>query len=165
LHPNRYNNRTLLASDPAPGTALREFVPVVAVLISFKEHFGLARASRKFLLPFALTCRSLLLGYALPAQEVTVNLATGPRDVLYAQSQLLRSIDQAWFADLSPDSSADSPLPIPLPAALPNDKPPKESEILLNTQEKDPHKNINGHFRWGACLWRIHPLYGDHAYL
>ena len=49
----------------------------------------------------ALACFFLLPGTILFAQQAP-DIFSGNPDVLYAVSQLLRSIDQFWFAPLSP---------------------------------------------------------------
>jgi hypothetical protein len=88
-----------------------------------------------------------------------VDIASGPRDILYAQSQLLHSLDQAWFVPLSPSasgaSSVDSPSKYPLPYSYPTDKQPKDSsntDIRLNPQDQKSQKNNADRFRWGPAL-------------
>lgn len=45
----------------------------------------------------ALVCSEWSLLFA----QVAANLASGPRDVVYAQSELLRSLDDSWYRPLS----------------------------------------------------------------
>lgn len=108
----------------------------------------MARASRIVVFLFGFACLfskpSVLL-----AQEV-VDLSSGHRDVLYAQSQLLQSIDQAWYLPLSPlaslEYSADAPFPLPPPRALPSDKPPNDSSIRPNPEQNN--QDNGSRFRW-----------------
>jgi len=130
---------------------------VYRFLLARKEFFVLARVSRISLLLIVLAC-SCSLASPVCAQEV-VDLTTGPRDVLYAQSQLLQSIDEAWFVPLSPSSSTASSLDstplFPLPSANPNDKQPKDSsssDIRLNPQDQKAQKSNENRFRWLPAL-------------
>jgi hypothetical protein len=89
---------------------------------------------------------------ALLAQN-SLNLATGSRDVLYAQSDLLRSLDQSWFAPLSPSEPAprwnDLPDPRPLASPPPNDKPPKAlTDPYLFSNPQDRQSREGTRFRW-----------------
>jgi hypothetical protein len=109
----------------------------------------LAPANRIAVFLFGLAC---LCSHSdvLCGQEV-VSLASSPRDVLYAQAELLRSIDEAWFAPLSPRFyTADSPLPLPLTHPLLPDKPPHDSSIRANPEQNN--ENTNSHFRWKPAL-------------
>jgi hypothetical protein len=71
----------------------------------------LARVRRigQFVLSLACIC---MCSSPLLAQQQTVDITSGPPDVLYAQSELLASIDQSWYAPLG--SVAPLP-PGPLP--------------------------------------------------
>ena len=113
----------------------------------------MVRTSRTLGVLFALACCFSLVP-PLSAQEV-VDIASGPRDVLYAQSQLLHSLDQTWFVPLFPASSLDSASPLLLPAALPNDRQPKDSstsDIRPNPQDPKAQKNNESRFRWKPAL-------------
>jgi hypothetical protein len=117
----------------------------------------LARTTRIAVFLFVLSCISLHPSVLL-AQDV-VDIASGPRDVLYAQSQLLQSIDQSWFTPFAPPDSlaysTDSPYSLDLPPALPpttldptslnNDKQPTDSSIHPNPQDQTQN---SGRFRW-----------------
>ena len=95
----------------------------------------------------------LLPGTTLFAQQAPDVFSGGP-DVLYAQSQLLRSIDQFWFAPLSPcipvaPLAASSPT-YPFPV-FPKDNSASRSStsnILVNPQDTKTRKEATGHFRW-----------------
>ncbi len=112
----------------------------------------MARTTRIVVFVFALSCIGLH-PFVLLAQDV-LDIASGPRDALYAQSQLLQSIDQSWFTPFaSPDSlaySTDSLYSLALPPALPpaalnNDKQPMDSSIHPNPQDQTQN---SGGFRW-----------------
>ncbi len=112
------------------------------------------RASRIVISLLLLVC-TFLLASNLAAQQV-VDLASGPQDVLYAQSRLLESIDQAWFAPLAPYPAFpfDTPYLVPLPPAAPNDKQPKDSttsDIRVNPQDQKSNRE-GTHFRWMPAL-------------
>ncbi len=99
-------------------------------------------------------------GKTVFAQESIVDLNAGPRDVLYAQSQILKSIDESWFLPVGPSlsSSLDSPILVSVPMAIPpprsNDKPPKDSSSAdSQLKEKDRQKPENEtRFRWKPAL-------------
>ena len=100
-----------------------------------------------------------LLGSSVCAQEAVVNITSGPSDILYAQSDLLRSIDQAWFIPLSPleplPNDRDTPRAITLPVVFSPDKQPKESsstDIRVNPQDQKKDKEREGHFRWAPAF-------------
>lgn len=88
----------------------------------------------------------------LVAQQVqVVNISSGPQDVLYAQSELLQSIDQAWFTPLSSaDSPFDSPTFLALPTLPPANTSANDSSIRPNP--KDRQKEEGTRFRWGPAL-------------
>jgi hypothetical protein len=115
----------------------------------------LARASRIAVLIFVFAC-AFLPGSRVSAQDVIVDLSSsGSSDALYAQAQLLQSIDQAWFApfpisDSFFDSDDDSPLSLPLPMALPGYKQPTDSEnsdIRVSSQQQNQGEKSTA-FRW-----------------
>jgi hypothetical protein len=78
----------------------------------------------------------------------------GPRDVLYAQPELMQSVDQAWFAPLSPvfsvSSSSDSPISIDLPPLPPANTRANDSSIRPNPKDKE--KGEGTRFRWKPAL-------------
>jgi hypothetical protein len=130
----------------------------VILFSSFSEGaFAALRVFRKFvfLIVFSCTC---MPGISLLAQD-PLDFASGARDVLYAQSQLLRSLDQSWFAPFSPftpvaplaDTSRTNPFVLALPKATP---PPdsSSSDISVNPQDSRPRKDTSGHFRWGPAF-------------
>ena len=109
----------------------------------------MVKVSRIFLFVCALACFCSLVP-SVRAQQ-TVNITSGPPDVLYAQSELLSSIDQNWFAPLSPTASVSDSVPTyVLPVALTNDKPPNDSnnnaEVRPNPSTQKSKKE--DHFRW-----------------
>lgn len=114
----------------------------------------MARASRVAVFTFVFAC-SFLLGSRLPAQDVIVDLSpSGPSDTLYAQAQLLQSIDQAWFSHLATSISFfdadDSPLSLPLTLAQPANKLPTDpdtSDIHVNSQQSGQGEKSTA-FRW-----------------
>jgi len=115
------------------------------------------KARRNCLLIFLLAC---FCSAAPPlfAQE-TLDLVSGPRDVLYAQSQLLHSIDQAWSLPLTVSPVADRDAYLlavdPHSVAYPTDKPsnqPENSSIRPVPQDPKSEKNAGTHFRWIPAL-------------
>jgi len=83
------------------------------------------------------------------------DIFSGSPDVLYAQSQLLRSIDEFWFAPLSPsipDASLAASFPTnPFPVSFPEHYSAAESsssDIRINPQETKTRKEASGHFLW-----------------
>ncbi len=108
-----------------------------------------------FLAVFACNC---MPGSALLAQDPP-NLGSGSLDVLYAQSQLLQSIDHSWFAPLSSSTSV-APLGgtsrnTPLSVALPKPAPPsasRSSDIGINPLDSKNRDNSGGRFRWGPAF-------------
>ena len=108
-------------------------------------------SSRVCLLGFVLAS-VCSCGSALLAQQV-VDLASGPRDVLYSQSQLLQSIDQAWFVPSSSSDSVaslfDSTYSITVPLAHSNGDPSTDSSIRPNPQDQ---KGRGSRFRWKTAL-------------
>lgn len=90
----------------------------------------------------------------LSAQE-SLDLSSSPRDVLYAQSHLLYSLDQGWFAPPSSPtlvaSVSDLPDTNPLSLSIPSDKPstsPTNSGAPINPQDSNAQKQSSAHFRW-----------------
>jgi len=114
----------------------------------------LARASRVAVVVFGLAC-CCSQPSSLFAQQQVVDLASSPRDVLYAQSSLLRSIDEAWFAPLSSDAeltySTDAPFPLSAAHTPPPDKQPNDAGLRANPVEQNSQEN-HGHFRWKPAL-------------
>jgi hypothetical protein len=102
----------------------------------------------------ALACFFFCCGTTLFAQQAPDVFSGGP-DVLYAQSQLLRSIDQFWFAPLSPCIPV-APLAASFPTypfpVFPKDNsashPSSTSNILVNPRDTKTRKEATGHFRW-----------------
>jgi hypothetical protein len=89
---------------------------------------------------------------SLPAQQAQiVNISSGPEDVLYAQSAILQSIDQAWFAPLAPASSPfDSSDFLALPPLPPANTRANDSSIRPNP--KDQQNEEGTRFRWKPAL-------------
>ena len=115
------------------------------------------RVRLRSLLVLALAC-FCISGTRLLAQE-SLDFTSGPRDVLYAQSQLFHSIDQAWFVPLGPSDSAalfaDAPSTNPLSVSFPNDKPPRAStgsDIRINPQDAKTRSSSESRFRWKPAL-------------
>lgn len=89
------------------------------------------------------------------AQQL-VDITTGPPDVLYSQDQLLHSIDQSWYAPLSPSpvlvASLDDPNIVSMPALLPPDTTqPKSADMnpVQPVSKKERDKSMDFHF-WPA---------------
>ena len=85
----------------------------------------------------------------------SLDLASGPRDVLYSQSKLMQSINQAWF--VAPSGSArteplsDTPSKKPRPTSRPADKPANESSstgAIINSQDAKTRAEGSTRFRW-----------------
>jgi hypothetical protein len=116
--------------------------------------FGLVKANLKYLSLFLVAC-FLATGKPLSAQEV-LNFASAPKDVLYAQSELLASIDREWFSPLpghlsashlGPFSSADSPA-----ARIPSDQPFPDPKSRINPQDQRDHGYSDKGFRWKPAI-------------
>ncbi len=120
-------------------------------LIPLKEILVLAKARGIFVCLFVLAGCSF--GAVLFAQE-TVGFASGPRDVLYAQSKLLQAIDRAWFVPLSPVAPSidvDTRYALSQPVLIPPDKQPRDSstsDIRLNSQDQKAKEDHESRFRW-----------------
>ena len=118
----------------------------------------MARVSRISLFVCALFSLFSLAPFLSAPQTVqTVDLSNGPRDVLYAQSDLLASIDQSWFAPLSSPLLEDSLPPVTVPMLLPSvaftaeDKQPNPATSdPVNPQ--DAQLENHGRFRWKPAL-------------
>ncbi len=106
-----------------------------------------------FSAPLAFLC---LQGTVLFAQ-VPVDFATGPRDVLYAQSEMLQSFDQAWFAPLSnakPEVFSRSTLNSSS-SSTPTEQPPKRPSApnsSINPADKKSRTSTATHFRWAPAI-------------
>jgi hypothetical protein len=76
-------------------------------------------------------------------------LADGPQDVLYNQTAIIRSIDQAWYVPFTPPLVVFSDTPSTLAPTIPPDPPasnlPNSSGIRPNPQMPS---NESTHFRW-----------------
>ncbi len=112
---------------------------------------------RNCLLVFLFGC-FWLPSAPLCAQE-TLDLASSPRDVLYAQSQLLQSIDQAWSIPLTADTAASRGSYLlaldPSSDAHPTDKPsnqPENGSIRPVPQVPKSEKSQSTHFRWVPAI-------------
>jgi hypothetical protein len=105
------------------------------------------------ILASALACLFLLPGTILFAQQAP-DIFSGSPDVLYSQSQFLRSFDETWVAPLSssvPAPLADSSRTNSLAVPLPTDKPAADSstsDILVNPENQKTSKDSSSHFRW-----------------
>jgi len=112
----------------------------------------LARGSRSFIFILAL-CLYPTFRTPLVAQEpVVVAQTEGPDDTLYAQSELLRTLDQAWFVPLA---GTNTPHTLAFPLPSPTDKPPRESssaDIRSTSQDQKANRDNEGHFRWGPAF-------------
>jgi hypothetical protein len=113
----------------------------------------LGRASRIPVFCFVFAC-ALLFDFRLAAQDVVDLWSAGPSDALYAQAQLLQSINQAWFAPVSTSNSlfdsADSPLNLPMSLAPPVTKLPRgsdASDMGVNLGQQNRGEK-SGAFRW-----------------
>jgi hypothetical protein len=114
----------------------------------------LVSVNRTFLSVFALACTCLSASH-LQAQQ-TVNITSGPPDVLYSQSEVLASIDQSWFAPLPPATPFAEPLePVVFPASFSADNRPNDStnsDARINPTDQSPPLQNGGHFRWKPAL-------------
>jgi hypothetical protein len=85
-----------------------------------------------------------------------VDITGGPPDVLYAQSQLLASIDQSWYAPLGPmPPLPPGPLPVGqivlgyYPSGALGDKPPNDASTSdPSVKPGDQQGEYPGKFRW-----------------
>ena len=95
----------------------------------------------------------LMPAFCASAQD-RLNLASGPRDILYLQSELLRSLDQTWFVPLAGTlpTTPDSDSPGPLTTALPNDPPPAPTTDYINTKLQEKSSKGSTRFRWGPAI-------------
>ena len=94
-----------------------------------------------------------LSGASVSAQD-RLNLSSSPRDVLYAQSELLRSLDESWslpsLGTAPPSSLPD--VPVSLTMALPTDQPPKAPTNYINGKVQDANALQYTRFRWGPAF-------------
>jgi hypothetical protein len=111
----------------------------------------LARVSRILVWALALCVFWMPNVFAQQAQQF-VDIATGPRDVLYSQGQLLETIDQSWFAPLPSTAvlvaSLDDPNIMGLAPLVPTDTQPKSSDTssVQPVYEKKAENSMA--FRW-----------------
>lgn len=86
-----------------------------------------------------------------------LDLNSGPRDVLYSQSKILRSVDDSWFVPFasvrSSASVADVPrVSLPTPSVA-NDQPPRPSSNSGNSVNPQTSQDRSqAHFRWGPAF-------------
>lgn len=102
----------------------------------------------------ALACGSF--EWSLLFAQVAPNLSSG-RDVFYAQSELLRSLDESWYTPLSrsmvltriPDVDASD-----LPSKYDSKNRPPEAGAEGNfiTKPQDKKSSEGKHFRWGPAI-------------
>jgi hypothetical protein len=111
----------------------------------------------KHILAVVLAC--FLSPEALLFAQRDPDIFSGGRDVLYAQSHLLHSIDQAWYAPLSLATPGAPFGPDFLTShssvARPNDKPlkdPSSSDIRLDPDTQGNKKKNESAFRWKPAL-------------
>jgi hypothetical protein len=111
------------------------------------------KVSVRLLLLLALTCLSLRRSCLLA--QVAPNLVSGPRDVLYAQTELLRSFDESW--NLPRSSNSFLPPPPPAFDSLdltelydPTTNGPANLPTTANLQAQPQDANAGKllHFRW-----------------
>ena len=88
--------------------------------------------------------------------QVPTDLASGPRDVLYAQSDLLRSIDGAWFAPLSaPPSTIFDTKRKPHSSSASTEQPAKSpavSDSRINPGISKSRTASATRFRWAPAF-------------
>jgi hypothetical protein len=86
--------------------------------------------------------------------QENLHLADGPRDVLYDQGKLLRSIDEAWYAPIT----ASRPVPVfadtpyPLAAPIPTDPPTGNLPTTSSIQPNPQVSSSETRFRWGPAF-------------
>lgn len=103
----------------------------------------------------ALACLSS--EWSLLFAQVVPNLSSGPRDVFYVQSELLRSLDKSWYSPLS-RSVALTPIPNADASDLPSkydskNRPPEAgAEGNFITKPQDKKSSEGKHFRWGPAI-------------
>ena len=110
---------------------------------------------RRILMFFFALAYVCLNARGLLAQQVQVlNISSGPQDVLYAQSELLQSIDEAWFAPLSPAFSATTPIDSPSALTVPPLPPAntRANDSSIRPNPKDQQKEESTRFRWKPAL-------------
>jgi hypothetical protein len=85
----------------------------------------------------------------------SLDLTSGPRDVLYSQSKLMQSINQAWIVAPSASSRteplSDTRSKKPRPTSRPADKPANESSstgAIINSREAKTRADGSPRFRW-----------------
>jgi len=94
---------------------------------------------------------SLLLGQIAPI------LASGPRDALYSQEELLRLLDQSWYQADSPTESVALASPYhhsgPFSELDPSDLPPKAAtDAYIKPVPQDMNSQQGKRFRWGPAI-------------
>jgi hypothetical protein len=95
--------------------------------------------------------------WSLLFAQVAPNLSSGPRDVFYAQAELLRSLDESWYSPLS-RSMALTRTPGVDASDLPSkydskNRPPEAgAETTFITKPQDKKSSESKHFRWGPAI-------------
>jgi hypothetical protein len=107
----------------------------------------------KFVCILVIFC-NCVCGAPLFAQG-SLDLASGPRDVLYSQTKLLQSINRGWPVSVSPSPAteplSDAPTAKPHPDSVTRDKPATESSSLsmfIKPQDEKTRADSNTKFRW-----------------
>jgi hypothetical protein len=107
----------------------------------------------------------LLVSLCSPASpllaQTHLNIVSGPPDVLYAQSDLLASIDRAWFAPLTPSYST-STVPDPFNVntlAAPASEDPSSSALPSSDSRLNPVNGSSSHDR--SMRFRWFPAFGE----
>ena len=114
---------------------------------------------RKCICSFVLICL-LAPGTLLFAQQTAApDIFSGGQDVLYAQSQFLRSFEQNWSAPFSSSvpfvPPAAGTLTDPPAMSLPNDKRPTNptsSDLAIRPQNPTTQMKSSDHFRWAPAI-------------
>lgn len=123
------------------------------------KMLGNLRVMAVFLLPLGLICVSGAQAQTPAAQNLN------PYDIFFRQSELMHSLDDAWFRPSAPNVSRQ-PLDLDFPTPIPAHKPPDHPSPGL-PEEQRPPKDLpsSDHFRWITAAYEALLFTGlMHAY-
>jgi hypothetical protein len=146
-----------VASDRSTKIRTRERVLLaVGLTLRFSRRFfhsiSVMRMRFGSLLVLTLACASPRHLLA----QASLDLGSGPRDVLYTQSQFFHVLNQGWLIPVSPSEalldSTDTPAARSA-ARLPSGEPPKAAtDPYIKSNQQYRQAREGAHFRWGPAL-------------
>lgn len=104
-------------------------------------------AQRKLIV--VLSALAALFGAATANAQVPMAFYSASPDILYRQSEMLRSFDDAWFPPSAPRTAA-TPFRADVPASIPAYKIPDNPPSFSPAEEQDPPQDFpaSTRFRW-----------------